>query len=52
VIQLAEQGARQAMLENHHLLAGLNVHRGKVTYLDVARDLHYEYVPAREALAS
>jgi len=26
------------------------VHRGKVTYEDVARDLGYEYVPAREAL--
>jgi alanine dehydrogenase len=50
VIQLAELGAHKAMIENHHLLAGLNVHRGKVTYEDVARDLGYEYVPAREAL--
>jgi alanine dehydrogenase len=49
-LQLAEKGARQAMLDNHHLLDGLNVHRGKVTYADVARDLGYEYVPAREAL--
>jgi alanine dehydrogenase len=49
-LQLAEKGAKQAMLDNHFLLDGLNVHRGKVTYLDVARDLGYEYVPAREAL--
>ena len=38
------------MLDNHHLLEGLNIHRGKVTYQDVARDLGYDYVPAREAL--
>ena len=50
VIALAEQGAREAMIHNHHLLAGLNVHRGMVTYEDVARDLGYDYVPAREAL--
>ena len=49
-LQLADKGARKAMLDNHHLLAGLNVHRGKVTYEDVARDLGYDYVPAREAL--
>ena len=49
-LQLAEKGARQAMLDNHHLLDGLNVHRGKVTYADVARDLGYEFTPAREAL--
>jgi alanine dehydrogenase len=50
-LQLADKGARQAMLDNPHLLEGLNVHRGKVTYADVARDLGYEYVPAKEALA-
>ncbi len=49
-LALADRGAKQAMIDNHHLLAGLNVHRGKVTYEDVARDLGYEYVPAREAL--
>jgi alanine dehydrogenase len=49
-LQLADKGAKQAMIDNHHLLDGLNVHRGKVTYEDVARDLGYEYVPAREAL--
>ena len=49
-LQLADKGAHKAMVDNHHLLDGLNVHRGKVTYEDVARDLSYEYVPAREAL--
>jgi alanine dehydrogenase len=49
---LAEKGARRAMLDNPHLLQGLNVHRGMVTYEDVARDLGYDHVPALEALQS
>jgi alanine dehydrogenase len=50
-LQIANKGARQAMADNPHLLEGLNVHRGMVTYEDVARDLDYDYVPAAEALA-
>ena len=38
------------MLDDAHLLAGLNVHRGMVTYADVARDLGYDYVAAGKAL--
>ena len=38
------------MLDDPHLLEGLNVHRGMVTYKDVARDLAYDYVPAVQAL--
>jgi alanine dehydrogenase len=49
-LALADQGPKEAMLRNQHLLNGLNVHRGKVTYEDVARDLGYDFVPAREAL--
>jgi alanine dehydrogenase len=49
-IALADKGAKQAMLDDPHLLQGLNVHRGMVTYEGVARDLGYEYVPALEAL--
>lgn len=49
-LQIADKGATQAMLDNPHLLAGLNVCKGKVTYEDVARDLGYDYVPALEAL--
>lgn len=50
-LALAGKGPKRAMLEDPHLLNGLNVHRGMVTYRDVANDLGYEYVPAREALA-
>ena len=49
-LALADKGAKQAMLDDPHLLNGLNVYRGKVTYEDVARDLGYEYFPAFEAL--
>jgi alanine dehydrogenase len=49
-LALADRGVKRALLDNHHLLNGLNVHRGQVTHEDVARDLGYEFVPAREAL--
>lgn len=49
-LALANKGAKQALLDDPHLLQGLNVHRGMVTYADVARDLGYAYVPAAKAL--
>ncbi len=51
VLALAGKGPVRAMMDNPHLLHGLNVHRGMVTHEDVARDLGYDYVPAVEALA-
>jgi len=50
-VQLANKGAKRAMLDDKHLLEGLNVHEGKVTYEAVARDLGYDYVSAEKALA-
>jgi alanine dehydrogenase len=50
-VQLANKGAKKAMLDDSHLLNGLNVHAGKLTYEAVAKDLGYEYVPAAKALA-
>lgn len=50
ITELANKGYKAALLENMHLLNGLNVHRGEVTYLAVARDLHENYVPAAEVL--
>ncbi len=49
-VQLANKGARQALLDDEHLLNGLNVHDGKVTYKAVAEVLGYEYVPSTTAL--
>ncbi len=52
IIQLAERGPKRAMLENPHLLEGLNVHRGQVTHADVARDLGYDFIAPAEALGA
>jgi len=49
-LALADKGYRRALGENRHLLAGLNVHRGKVTYQAVARDLGLPYQPAADAI--
>lgn len=49
-VQLANKGARRALLEDVHLLNGLNVHAGQITHEAVARDLGYPYVPAAKAL--
>ncbi|HJV69573.1 alanine dehydrogenase [Ideonella sp.] len=49
-LALADKGWKQAMLDNPHLKAGLNVAAGKVTYEAVARDLNYDYVPAERII--
>jgi alanine dehydrogenase len=51
-LALANKGYRQALLDDAHLLEGLNVHAGKVTYKAVADALGYEYQSAMDALAS
>ncbi len=50
VAQLANKGVVEALLGNEHLLRGLNVHEGMVTFDAVAEALGYEYVAPREAL--
>ena len=51
-IAIANKGVKQALIDDEHLRAGLNVHKGKVTCLEVAEDLGYEYVSALDALQS
>lgn len=51
VLNIVTKGTKLALLDDPHLLNGLNVHQGKITYEAVARDLNYEYVSARIALA-
>jgi alanine dehydrogenase len=50
-LALAEN-PKQALLNDPHLLNGLNVHKGMVTYQAVADALGYDYVPADQALAN
>jgi alanine dehydrogenase len=49
-LALANKGYKQALLEDQHLMNGLNVYKGHITYEAVAKDLNYTYVPAVEAL--
>mmetsp|Transcript_13187 Transcript_13187/g.23642 ORF Transcript_13187/g.23642 Transcript_13187/m.23642 type:complete len:379 (-) Transcript_13187:333-1469(-) len=49
IIKLAN-GWRRALMEDQHLLAGLNVANGRVTCEHVASALGYPYTPAREVI--
>ncbi len=49
-LALADKGWRQAMRDNPHLRAGLNVAAGRVTYEAVAKALGYEYTAAQSVL--
>lgn len=51
VMSLVTKGVKLALLSDGHLLNGLNVHKGMITYEAVARDLGYDYVTATDALA-
>ena len=50
VLALADKGARQALLDDAHLLEGLNIHAGQVTHAAVAEALGFAYVEPRRAL--
>ena len=47
---IADKGYRQACLDDPHLMAGLNVHRGRITHPAVARDLGLPYTAPEQAL--
>lgn len=49
-LALANQGYKEAMRRNKHLLNGLNVAQGKVTYKAVAEALNMPYTPAEEMI--
>lgn len=44
ILALANRGIKNALTENPHLLQGLNIHKGKITYSAVAEALHMDYV--------
>jgi alanine dehydrogenase len=49
-LALADKGYARACRENPHLLAGLNIHRGALTYQAVAEFQKREFTPADRAL--
>jgi alanine dehydrogenase len=50
VLALANKGWRRALAEDRHLLAGLNVHEGKITHREVAGALRLPYVEPAAAV--
>lgn len=50
ILNLVTKGVKQALLADIHLLNGLNVYQGKITYEAVATDLAYEYVKPQTLL--
>ena len=50
LVKLANKGYQKALGEDKHFLAGLNVHKGHVTYKAVADVFGHEYVEPEEAI--
>ena len=46
----ANKGYQKALGEDKNFLAGLNVHKGMVTYKAVADVFGHEFVPAEKAI--
>jgi len=44
IMALAQKGLNKALLDDKHLLAGLNVYKGKVTYQAVAEAHGFDYI--------
>ena len=51
MLALADKGWKQACKDDAHLLAGLNVHAGQLTYAAVGEALNLPHIRAEEALA-
>ncbi len=50
LIKLADQGYKKTLGENKNYLAGLNVHKGKVTFKGVADAFNFDYTPPEKAI--
>ena len=50
LVELANKGYEKALREDKHLLAGLNVCKGQITYKAVADVFGHDYVAPAEAL--
>ena len=49
-LKIADLGLKDALLSDEHLLAGLNIHAGKLTYEAVATAQGRDFVDAANAL--
>ncbi len=50
ILQLAQKGHKDALINNKHLLNGLNVYRGQITYRAVAESIQLDYHEPLKAL--
>lgn len=50
IIAIANKGYKQALLDDKHLLNGLNIHKGQLTNKAVAESLNLPFVELRNAL--
>lgn len=50
ILALVNKGYKRAMREDKHLLAGLNIHNGRLTHAAVASALNMPFTPAIEAI--
>ena len=50
VLKLADLGYKEALRQDEHLRNGLNVHKGEITYKEIADDLGYEYRDPMDAI--
>lgn len=50
-LSLANKGFKKACLDDPHLMNGLNIHKGMLTYSAVASAQNRPYVPAEQAIA-
>lgn len=51
VLTLANKGYKKALLEDPHLMNGLNIHHGQITYAAVAEALGKPYIDPKLAIA-
>jgi alanine dehydrogenase len=51
MMALANKGWKQACADDAHLLAGLNVHAGQITYAAVGEALGMAYITPEQAIA-
>ena len=50
ILSLANKGYKKALRDNMHLLNGLNICSGKITYKAVADAVNQPYTPAEEMI--
>jgi alanine dehydrogenase len=50
LVKLANKGYQKALEEDQNFLAGLNIHKGQVTYKAVADTFAHEFCPPKEAI--